>query len=141
MDKQIAYRKVRAAITSGALVRPAVCERCSCMPGLASDGRAKIQAHHADYSKPLDVEWICAKCHREETPLPERPGAPTPGERNGQAKLSEKDVVSARRLRQQGMIYRLIAERFGVDKRTIMRAIKGEQWAHVDRDAQQMEGK
>lgn len=53
------------------------------------------------------------------------------GEQNGQAKLTEAYVVSARRLRAKGLIYQVIADRFGVDKRTIMRAIKGERWTHV----------
>jgi hypothetical protein len=25
----------------------------------------KVQAHHHDYSKPLDVIWVCFTCHRE----------------------------------------------------------------------------
>lgn len=25
-----------------------------------------VQAHHSDYTEPLDVEWLCFSCHREE---------------------------------------------------------------------------
>ena len=44
------------AIKTGALVRPATCQMCHC----SSDS---IQGHHCDYNKPLEVMWLCIKCH------------------------------------------------------------------------------
>jgi hypothetical protein len=45
------------AIKAGLLVRPDTCEQC-----LASG--VAIEAAHHDYSKPLDVRWLCRRCHR-----------------------------------------------------------------------------
>lgn len=43
------------AIRDGTLVRPEKCEYCGC--------NGKIEAHHRDYGKPLEVIWVCRKCH------------------------------------------------------------------------------
>ncbi len=32
----------------------------------AKCGDAKSEMHHHDYSKPLEVEWLCRKCHLAE---------------------------------------------------------------------------
>lgn len=53
-DKHKAHGIVRRAIRKGAL-KPQPCEKCG----------AKAQAHHDDYSKPLDVRWLCVKHHAE----------------------------------------------------------------------------
>ena len=55
--KQKARIKVRAAILSGILTRPERCPIC--------DSDKKIEGHHKDYSKPLEVEWMCTMCHRQ----------------------------------------------------------------------------
>ncbi len=48
--------KVSRAIKSGILVRPTSCSECG------ADG-VRIEGHHRDYSKPLEVEWLCTRCH------------------------------------------------------------------------------
>lgn len=48
-----ARRILRNAITFGRLTRKP-CERC---------GRSRSQAHHPDYARPLDVQWLCSLCH------------------------------------------------------------------------------
>jgi hypothetical protein len=50
-----AYYKYNRALLSGELTGPATCSRCG--------KGGKIHGHHADYSKPLDVEWLRAGCH------------------------------------------------------------------------------
>lgn len=60
-----AHDLTEKAILRGDLVRPDDCETCGVQPGLASDGRSLIQAHHCDYNRPLDVMWLCQPCHHE----------------------------------------------------------------------------
>lgn len=49
-----AMQAVQTAVRNGTLVRIA----CHC-------GELKTEAHHEDYNKPLDVEWLCRKHHIE----------------------------------------------------------------------------
>lgn len=53
--KRAAHIAAGNAIRAGKLVRQP-CEAC---------GEAKAQAHHCDYSLPLDVRWLCSKHHAE----------------------------------------------------------------------------
>jgi ribosomal protein S27AE len=46
------------AVRQGRIERPAECPRCGVV--------GKIQGHHKDYSKPLEVEWLCGLCHGQE---------------------------------------------------------------------------
>lgn len=48
-----AHAIVRQALRKGDLKRG----KCKC-------GSLKVLAHHSDYSQPLEVEWMCALCHR-----------------------------------------------------------------------------
>jgi len=51
-ERDSAWNAVTVAIRKGDLVsRP-----CAC-------GEEETQAHHPDYSKPLEVMWVCRRCH------------------------------------------------------------------------------
>src|SRR3990167_8336277 len=56
-EKVRAHRMVRQAVRSGRLVKPTSCPRCR--------STKQIIGHHADYDKPLDVEWMCGLCHND----------------------------------------------------------------------------
>lgn len=55
-EKAAAHLAVKVAKRRGELV-PQPCETC---------GVARAHAHHEDYSKPLDVRWLCRPCHHAE---------------------------------------------------------------------------
>lgn len=123
--KNRARSKCRKAVMDGILVRPETCERCLKTPGPAKDGRTQIHAHHHDYDKPLDVEFICAKCHRDETPLPAVMGAPVFGEKNGAARLTWE---AAEAIRNSPLGCIRLGRIYGVDKKTIQRIRNGLRW-------------
>lgn len=56
-DRVAAHRALRRAIRRGDVSPSSACEHC----GIA---RKRIEGHHEDYSKPLDVIWLCSSCHK-----------------------------------------------------------------------------
>lgn len=56
-QKLKAKELLRSKIKSGEIIRPKKCQICKKLE--------KIQGHHEDYSKPLEVMWLCQKCHSE----------------------------------------------------------------------------
>lgn len=55
-EKHRAREIVKAAKKNGKLIAKP-CEVCG--------SKDRIHAHHEDYSKPLNVKWLCAPCHIE----------------------------------------------------------------------------
>lgn len=48
--------KLIYAVKKGKITRPKVCPNCG------SD-KYRIEGHHDDHTKPLEVEWLCQPCH------------------------------------------------------------------------------
>lgn len=65
--RQQARNQFSQAKRRGEVTPPSACERC---------GReGYVDGHHHDYSKPLDVEWLCRPCHIAHHHGDERPEA------------------------------------------------------------------
>lgn len=53
--KDIAHQAITKAIRTGILKRPTSCAKCRTI--------CKPNAHHENDDQPLNVAWLCNKCH------------------------------------------------------------------------------
>ena len=56
-QKKDAHKLVSVALKKGELIKPDFCSVCA--------NSERIEGHHDDYSKPLEVRWLCHICHRQ----------------------------------------------------------------------------
>lgn len=54
-DRRIAWQKVSNSVAYERLHSPPECQSCG--------SKVRLHAHHPDYSKPLEVKWLCPLCH------------------------------------------------------------------------------
>jgi len=96
-----AHNIVAIAVRSGVLVKVP----CAC-------GDPVTQAHHDDYCRPLDVRWLCQKCH-------------TAWHRDNSPAYLPNDLPSARPVGRPCVS----------DKRTMRVKMNGKEWGHCEREA------
>jgi hypothetical protein len=81
-----AQNLLEKAVKAGVVRRAEACEACG-SSGTMRDGRTTIQGHHDDYNRPLDVRWLCQRCHHEWHTLH------TPRRKEVHGELSDVDVI------------------------------------------------
>ena len=53
--KNQARRKANYAVEKGEIEKATECEHCG--------ATGRLEKHHHDYSKPLEITWLCTRCH------------------------------------------------------------------------------
>lgn len=131
-----AHAAVGRALASGLLKRPSRCSSCTT--------KGPVDAHHADYSKPLKVLWLCHQCNCKADAQRRRTGSRAPyapglakrwarlrGELNGAAKLTTTKVRAIRRALARGESVAKLANDFRISQSQLWNIKSGRHWKGV----------
>ena len=77
----------------------------------------RLEAHHPDHSKPLQIIWLCNSCHKYA---------------DARTQMTEAVIAAAHALRAQGLSLAYVAKRLGVSIRTLRRHVDGRARIHID---------
>lgn len=124
MTKHQAQCSVREAVRRGELIKPTQCQDC----GIALAPRLLAGHHHKGYERPLDVIWLCQKCHSKAHYV-KRPNA-----FYSYMKLHDADVLEIVRLRKSGRSLREVAEKYGVTVSHVSHICRGKRFLYLQRD-------
>ena len=125
-----AYTQLRRAVRNGVLIRPGSCSECQ-KAGL-------IHGHHEDYTKPLEVEWLCPRCHRAKHPRVVRDRGPKVKLVRTNFDLSPQTIErieECRRLLSKGLGIGRMSKRQVVEL-AIYELYKNNQWREDDGDVE-----
>lgn len=120
-EKSQAQNRLNYAIRKGRMSR-LPCEACGT--------EERVHAHHEDYSKPLDVHWLCYVCHKKAHPVSDEDKrikfskakkAHLFGEDNPNASLSNDLAGKVRDALALGLSQEMIARAVGVHQTTVSR--------------------
>jgi DNA-binding CsgD family transcriptional regulator len=70
-QRREARRAVKRSVQSGDIRKPMCCSSCG-----TPTHKSELHGHHDDYGQPLDVRWLCKRCHHGEHDRGERDSAP-----------------------------------------------------------------
>lgn len=118
--KEFARYRVECAVRRGKLKKPESCEEC----GLPIPPE-RLHGHHADYSRPLDVQWLCYKCHFPKDAERMWPS----GTKNANAGMTKDTLQRVRDMWRAGMTQVAIGKVVGVSSSTISRFVNGLSYA------------
>ena len=122
-QKVKAHSIVNEAVRTGKLLKPSKCSCCNL--------EKKVQAHHEDYTKPLEIIWLCSACHsklhkkkRIENGFQYKPQKQYirkgyNNKRKSKPYKKDQRYTQAIELRQQGKTYQQIADITGISKSQI----------------------
>jgi hypothetical protein len=121
-QKAWCHSVVNNAIRRGTLIR-LPCTQC---------GNEKSHGHHEDYTKPLDVLWLCNLCHKQlhnqrsvrPKVQPKNRYLASMAHQEAQQRIAlrqeekQSNIHIARQLRNEGRTYKAIAENLRITKAT-----------------------